>query len=229
MNDAKLSKIRALLAKAEATDFPAEAETYRDKAYALITEYGIDEALAFAEGKTRDEIGRAEFLVEAPYALDKVVLLVGVYSALGAQVVRFSRGKDQKVVIVGYQSDLDRAEILYTSLLVQAFCELQASWARSVSDRKTFLSGFANEIHRRLKEAAVRAAEQTQESAAGTSTALVLVDRKAAVQHAFAEAFPNTKKVKRTLRGDGYAAGKAAGARADLGGKRVGGHRRALA
>lgn len=237
MNESKLARVRALLAKAENTDFPAEAETYREKAYALIAEYGIDEALAFAEGKTRDEIGKAEIWIENPYGRDKVALCASVYQPLGLRVVYFNSARDgkpgYKVVAVGYQSDLERAEILYTSLLVQAFRELNYApkgqvAARSTSNRKTFLVGFSYVIRQRLIEAAACAAERVHEVSTGVSTALVLVDRKTAVAQAFTEAFPHTKKVSRKLSGNGYAAGKEAGARADLGNKRVGGNRRAL-
>ena len=47
-NDSVLHKVRALLAKAEATPFDAEAEAFTSKAQELIARYRIDDALLSA-------------------------------------------------------------------------------------------------------------------------------------------------------------------------------------
>ena len=57
--------------------------------------------------------------------------------------------------------------------------------------------------------------------------ALVLTDRTARVDRAYAEAFPQVGRARQTrLSGSGYAAGADAGARADLGGRAVAPHTR---
>ena len=47
-DDRRLSTIRALLAKAEATEYPDEAEAFFAKASELISRWAIDEAMLWA-------------------------------------------------------------------------------------------------------------------------------------------------------------------------------------
>jgi hypothetical protein len=82
-------------------------------------------------------------------------------------------------------------------------------------------------VHQRLVEAEARAAEsaaaaRASPSGTGPSVALVLADRSARVDRAYAEEFPQIGRARRAqLSGSGYAAGAHAGARADLGGRAV--------
>ena len=46
--DKRLATIRSLLAKAEATDYPEEAEAFFAKASELISRWAIDEAMIWA-------------------------------------------------------------------------------------------------------------------------------------------------------------------------------------
>ncbi len=54
--DARLTTIRNLLAKAEATTFPAEAEAFTAKATELMARHRIDEALVWARDDRRTEV-----------------------------------------------------------------------------------------------------------------------------------------------------------------------------
>jgi hypothetical protein len=84
-------------------------------------------------------------------------------------------------------------------------------------------------VHRRLVDAerrAERRAEQRAEERGGSAgggagspgAALVLADRRSQVERAYAEAFPALGRSRRSvLSGTGFAAGAAAGERADLG------------
>src|SRR5207247_5227929 len=84
--------------------------------------------------------------------------------------------------------------------------------------RRTWLTGFASEIYRRLT-AAERAATDQHDAAGATrgpSAALVLADRRSVVKKAFEERFTNLQKGRnRRLSGRGFGAGIAAGRRAD--------------
>jgi hypothetical protein len=133
--------------------------------------------------------------------------------------------------IIGYQSDVERAELLYTSLLLQATTQLTRVRPHRLSDesvaayRRSWLYGFATAVYRRLL-AAEQKAEQSStaagEQASGVSTALVLVDRKAQVEKTMTELFPNLRKGRgRSPTGTGAGAGYAAGQRADLDGTSV--------
>lgn len=232
-----LARVRALLAKAESTEHAAEAETYNAKARDLIARHGIDEALAFAAGRTRDSIERRVLYTEAPYALDKVGLLNAVYDPLNCRTVRHGgkyRDGRIKVTVVGYSADLDRAELLYTSLLLQAVhgaareVGTRGHASRTAADRRAWLAGFASAVRGRLTVAEREARDAATGEADGPSTAVVLADRTTAVERDLAAAFPNLRQSYRSLSGSGYGAGHAAGQRADIGGKRVGGARAAL-
>jgi hypothetical protein len=234
VNDAKLARIRALLSKAESTDFEAEAQTYREKAFALMAEHGIEEAMLAASGAVTDDIETRVIVIPAPYALDKVYLLNAIAQPLNGHVVRYKGTADMYVKLTGYASDLERIELLYTSLLLQqasgAAREMRSGWnaAQTRSNRKAWMLGFAHEVYARLK-AANTVAQTAAEASTGTSTALVLRDRSKAVEEASKAANGRIRKGgARKLNGNGYTEGRAAGARADLGHRRVGGTRRAL-
>ena len=92
--------------------------------------------------------------------------------------------------------------------------------------RRSWLHGFAVRVHERLAEAEAAAADReagtagagSSPSDAARSVALVLADRTARVDQAYAEVFPQVGRARQArLSGSGYAEGDRAGARADLG------------
>lgn len=127
--------------------------------------------------------------------------------------------------LFGHASDLDRVELLFTSLLLQATHGVVRAPSRSLSasgvaaDRRAWLAGFTTAVHERLTTAETEAVQ-----AAGSSTDLVLVSRTALVEQAGDDYYGKTQTRKRTLRGSGYSSGHAAGIRADLGTGHVGGN-----
>jgi hypothetical protein len=241
----KLAQIRALLAKAQSTEFEHERDALNAKANALIAKYGIDEALAQAQDASRHEVQVRELVVEGPYAGDKSRLAHSIYVVLGAKTIRVGGARrtsagiplgknDILIKIFGYDSDLDRAEILYTSLLIQAIhgmaTEAVAGYSArgTMANRRAWLAGFINAVYTRLLAAESRAksaAQAEQEASGGMSTALVLVDRAKSVEDAFTLAHVGTKitKGRTSYSGHGYSRGIAAGQRADIGAGRVGG------
>lgn len=152
-----LDRVRALLAKAEATDFPAEAEAYSAKAQELITRYRIEEVTAPAVDVTpfARRIG-----VDHPYESEKASLLDAVGRANGCRTVwspelGFS-------TIFGFDTDIDAVELLHTSLLVQANRamtrdEPAKGKARVKAFRRSFLIAYAIRIGERLREVAEQA------------------------------------------------------------------------
>jgi hypothetical protein len=236
-SDAVLAKVRKILAKAED---PAatreEAETYTAKAAELVAAYGIDRALLAETAPGSDVVGDRVVVLDAPYALDKANLLSGVATALRCQAVQRTRhdvaGKQLSMHLFGYDSDLARAEVLYTSLLLQATSALQRSVAppgeNLAAYRRSWLAGFTSAVVRRLlesEERAARAAEATQDdqTPTGRSVSLVLADRSVAVRSARDREYPHLRTASaRTLSGSGGRSGYLAGQRADLGGTRVG-------
>ena len=238
MTDVMLDKVRKLLAKAEDPACTAEeAAAFTGKAAELIAKYGVDRALLAARDPATDAVGDRVVQILPPYALDKVGLLVGVASALRCRSVR-REGQGHRgfsVHLFGFGSDLERAELLFTSLLVQAAYGLAAAVPRRYENlaafRRSWLAGFTRTVAYRLREAEQRAAAAAgDEPVSGSSTALVLADRSDRVARRVAEVYPRLESVgPRRLTGSGMWAGMDAGQHADLGGGRMPSGRRAAA
>lgn len=235
-----LARVRKLLAKAEdPAATPAEAETYTAKAAALMAAHGIDRALLALADPSLDVVGDLVVLVDRPYAADKADLLGTVAAALGCRGVRRTRypdgAKELSLHLFGHRSDLQRVEILYTSLLVQALHALARTPVPSddhpAAFRRSWLAGYTASIGGRLARVEEAAAEGADERFAqhGTSSAIVLADRSHAVEAARDETYPHLRPATaRRLSGTGAHDGWSAGQRADIGDTRLGGTRRSL-
>ncbi len=213
-----LSRVRALLAKAESTPFDEEAEALTAKAQELIARYALDEALLH-EG---DDVGQPSvrrLTVDPPYADAKAVLLHAVGAANRCRVVH-SRDVGW-VTLFGYDADLDAVELLGASLLAQATAAMArhgsrrdaAGRSRTRSFRRSFLYGFASRIGERLRETA------DAEVAATDADALlpVLAARDDRLDAAVTAAFPRLERSSGSIsHGGGYLAGRAAADDADL-------------
>lgn len=238
--DTMLAKVRKLLAKAEdLATTPEEAEAYNRKASELIAAYGIDRALIALADPSRDVVGDRVIVLERPWAADKADLLAEIAIALGCRGVRRSSheagGKVLSLHLFGHHSDLERSEILFTSLLVQAMHALGRTPVpvaeHPAAFRRSWLAGFSTAVGRRLAEAERAAAHDADDrfAANGTSSALVLADRSEAVSRVMTEHYPHLRvRSARRLSGSGGRAGWHAGQDADLGGQRLTGGHRAL-
>jgi hypothetical protein len=207
-----LDRVRALLAKAEATDFPAEAEAYSAKAQELITRYRIAEVTAPAVDVTpfARRIG-----VDHPYENEKASLLDAVSRANGCRTVwspelGFS-------TIFGFDADIDAVELLHTSLLVQANRamtrdEPAKGKARVKAFRRSFLVAYAIRIGERLREVAER------EFAGRGDLLPVLRSRDVEVRAAMEKVFPRTvrSRASRVDSLEGWDSGRAAADEAHL-------------
>ncbi len=231
MTDTMLERVRKLLAKAEDPGCtPAEAAALNDKAAELIAKYGVDQALLAAASPEVDPVGDRVIHIEAPYALDKASLLGAVAFALRCRSVRrkdwSSDGYVYSMHLFGCASDLERTELLFTSLLVQASYGLAAaqvpSWEPPATFRRSWLAGFTQAVGRRLRDAEQRATAAAESAGPASSMALVLADRGDRVSQRVAEVYPRLGSAgPRRLMGSGAGAGYAAGQRADLGGTRL--------
>ncbi|GGK95464.1 hypothetical protein GCM10012284_31960 [Mangrovihabitans endophyticus] len=214
-----------MLAKAEdPACTPAEAEAFTAKAAELIAKYGVDRALLAADGRTPDPVGDRMMTVVPPYARDKAALLAVVALALRCRVVHLERRGGARTHLFGHDADLERAELLFTSLLVQAAHGLTAAAVPSgehpAAFRRSWLVGYTEAVRGRLL-AAERAATREAERSAGTGAELVLRDRTSEVERRRDEVYPHLTKVgPRRLLGTGRRQGYAAGRVADLGSQR---------
>lgn len=218
-----LSRIRALLAKAESTDFPEEAEALTAKAQELMARESIDEALLSAGRASKDVPGAVRIGVDAPYDGAKSMLLDAVAEANRCRAV-WSQ-EFGFCTVVGFEADLDAVELLYTSLLVQATTAMQHAGdrrhrggsRRTRAYRESFLVAYAGRIRDRLAEAAREAVAEVTAGSGDGRLLPVLAARGEAVDEAVGAMFPRLTS-ERVRIGDeaGYVAGQAAADRASL-------------
>lgn len=224
-DEAILTKVRALLAKAESTGFEHEAHALTAKAQELMARYSIDQAVANSgEAKRRESPSARRVPVDDPYTGAKSRLLAVVASANNVRAVW---DEDQALMtLLGFEADLDTVDMLFTSLLMQASKAMLAKGrirdarghSRTRSFRQSFFMAFGQRIHERLVMAG-RQARETAERDLGRSLLPVLSGRLEEVDEFTARLFPNLAKAKTSsvTNRDGWLAGRAAAEMATLG------------
>jgi hypothetical protein len=190
-----LTKVRALLAKAEATGYAAEAEALTAKAQHLMTRHAIDEALLHAHGNEPIGVISLRIHISAPYPSEKVSLLGQVARTNRCRLIWLE--KFAIATLVGMPMDINQVELLFTSLLVQATravveagASQPGSFDRSASFRKSFLASYAVRIGERLTDSADTAA-----SSYGAELVPVMRRQAEAVDREFERLFPSTYEV----------------------------------
>jgi len=235
-------RVRALLAKAESTTFPDEAEAFTAKAQELIARHAIDMAMLGRDRNDRSPMGAAvgrRVLIDDPYGKAKSMLLGAIATANGCKTV-WSSGMGIATVF-GAPNDIDAVELLFTSLLTQATAAMVAATphpatapgglllsrlgrrkgggngGQSRSFRQSFLVAYAVRIGERLQEAADTAADDAR-AQHGDNVLPVLAARDAAAEEACALTFPRlrTQRIS-TSNAEGWVAGRAAADRARIG------------
>lgn len=228
-----LGKVRMMLAKAESTTFPEEAETFTAAAQKLMTRHSIDQALLERVGHGSDGPTAIRLGIERPYETPRFHLVSAVARANRCKAVW---QKDLGFsTVIGFPTDLRAVELLFTSLRVQATSAMTAAgsrehWtgqSRTRSFRNSFLTAFAVRIGERLETAATDARHEGEAQiegtpssrSAGRETALVLAARDEEVEAAVAERFPRlqTSRSRAALDAEGWVSGTSAADRADLG------------
>jgi hypothetical protein len=227
--DRVLARIRILLAKAESTEFAAEAETFTAKAQDLITRHAIDEALLQESAEDSIEVSGVRVHISNPYPSEKVQLL--------SQVARANRSRAVwnpslgLATVVGTPTDVDLVEMLFTSLLIQATRAMAEAgtrragaghfqggttlleppaFQRSASFRRSFLMAYAVRIGERLNEASDAAT-----ASYGSALVPLLQRQTTAVQEEFDRLFPQTRQARAgRYNALGWDAGRAAADRA---------------
>jgi hypothetical protein len=221
-----LARVRGLLAKAESTTFPDEAEALSAKAQELMTRHAFDRALVDSAPQSQSATARRIWL-DNPYASAKVLLVQSVAKANRCRTMYYSNLGF--VTVLGNEVDLRIVELLSTSLLVQATKAMVAKGSqishsgqsRTRSYRQAFLVAYANRIGERLR--GVSEASVAAESEPGRLLP-VLAARSKAVDDLFVEMFPRTvSKPVSVTNAAGWAAGRAAADAAVLSsGQRIG-------
>ena len=212
--DRMRDKIRKILILAQdpATG-EKEAGNYRQMAAELMVKYGIELAMT----QTIDSVAsftpvfKSVFFTN-PAASSKKDLYLAIADGLGVQQIKMPNGTYE---ILGFQSDIDVLEFLFTELLLDGTTELQKADRPSKQNptrfRISFWMGYSQEVEERLRKANKKIVDETPGSA------VVLYDRSQLVDNLFDERHPDViMRTRRYYLGSGYNQGKAAGSRANL-------------
>ena len=223
-----LDRVRALLAKAESTDFPHEADALTAKAQELMARHRIDHALLVAGTGERDQPVTRRIAVDNPYEAPKSLLLQVVAESNSCRAVWAKRFGF--TTVVGFPTDLDSTELLFTSLLVQATKAMTQAKPSTGADgrnttrsfRQSFLTAYASRIGERLSATADEVGQEAAGSARSSQLLPVLAARDDAVRDAFERQFPELAHHPTTISNrQGWASGRAAADRALLQGRQA--------
>lgn len=219
---AMLERVRALLAKAESTTFPKEAEAFTAKAQELMARHAINQAMLDV-GRTA---GPADVVgwrigIDDPYAAAKSLLLDRIAVANRCRAVWSKRLWFSTVF--GTRSDLEMVEILFTSLLVQGTDAMlragravdRSGRSRTRSFRQSFLVAYATRIGERLSATTAEVVADAERR--GDAVLPVLASRAEAVDDAVMAAYPDMVERGMAISNyAGWAAGRAAAEVASL-------------
>lgn len=229
----KFATIEMLLAKAESTNFPAEAELAMAQAEKMMIQYGFERAEFNGDNRQDKVMVQVRFACTGTYHLGKVMAYSNIASAYqSVEVLRLKgQGSTTYLILIGEQGDVDNIVRVLNSLDIQAEHAVKSWWATNPpatmfgrqdgwKARRDFIVGFGRGAAQRVRESLVEVVRE-----GGTGTELVLVNRmKDAAAHREA-LYPVIRHSKSRMHGGlgGRAAGHAAGLEANIGTKAMGG------
>lgn len=255
MSESLNQKIAKLLRLAERAGTPEEAESASRMAEKLMLKWGIEEATIRANmGDAKPEeivIKRIPFphlFVKARTGVaHSIVRGMGnlkSWNYIGAVIDGKADAKGYTIAIMGFESDVDRAITLINSLVLQADHSLAQWWkeyrrgpgkgmkaSEQFRAKRQFLMSFGHAVQMRLSEMRAEVVQEEMAKAQGsTSTEVALLDRGAAVEKEYQDKYASGMKAGRGVKGSwaGSAEGRAAGQRANLGQRGLGGPRGAI-
>jgi hypothetical protein len=194
-----LARVRALLAKAESTEYPDEAEALSAKAQQLMTKFSLDRVLVEeAAGEHKDDdVAERRIWLDKPYVSAKAMLVTVVANVNRCRSILLD--KIGLMSVVGDQADVRLVEVLTTSLLVQANRAMLAQGgqrtprgqSRTRSYRQSFLVSYAQRIGERLQEGATAAHKEMD---ADDRLLPALAARDARIEEKVSELFPELRR-----------------------------------
>lgn len=217
-----LKKIKALLAKAEATQYPAEAEAFTAKAQELMGRYAIDMAMLGGYGADK-KIICIDLAIVRPFVRAKGSLLhvIAINNRCVAVAPYSTRNKRPGYVfkLFGYEDDVNMVKMLFESLLIQqaralGFSERDrmAAGVHGKTWTNSFLIGYSHRIYERLHEM-----QKMTYADAGNSMALVLVGAGKRVEDAVRREMNVKNGTVASVEASASKAGRRAANNADLG------------
>lgn len=225
-----ITRVQALIAKAESSPFPAEADAFMAKAQQLINDHAIDQARLTGADPT--SVGHDTLPMKGTYTKERCLIWSAVARANRCQVLTLSSYGSSKVsdlTLIGRTQDRELVRLLATSLELQAVRRLDdlephPLGGSAVVQRRSFLRGFALEVTDRLRRSG------HTHAVVGQSAEQALVLARDAVDRYVADNFDVSRGRRTSAQHDGmaFSYGRRAGANADVGASRLGNNRRAL-
>jgi len=223
--DTLIGKVRKLLAMAEGTSNPNEADAFSRKAAVLIAEHRIrpDQLTAASAGDGDLRVDEVE-LGRGAYVRGRLALLQAVAGPHGCQVVFERRPGGTVAFVAGFRTDLEAVGLLFHSLNSQAAArmarERRGTAAATQQWRRSFLFGYANQIQTMLDETAREATDRVHPSSAAVPA---LRARERRVDEFARQQFGRVvaARLPKAATPQGYVAGRDAASRADLGRRQV--------
>lgn len=229
--DAKvIDRVAKLLAQAEDKGVtPEEADAFAAKAEELMIRHAINAAQIAAHNGTKvDPIERKYIYFSGIFSTADRWMSNRVGEAFGFKVLQGKSGPRHYSVWIGFVSEMEQAEVLVASLLIQSRRALEPQ-ARSWKNygyskqelyvaRRSFIEGFGGTVAKRIADTRKRVTDEVAES--DDSLLPVLASREQQVEVAFAQMYPQLRKgraVRRSYDPVGGIAGSVAGASADIG------------
>lgn len=132
-----LRKVRALLAKANDTPFTEEADSFRQKADELMTMFAISEfELSESDHSKREQIiNRTIFVVKYGSVVQQEMTDLSSVVARHCRcrpvyygLTRNYKGGDITVLVVGFESDVDYFDLMFTSLQMHMANDLEPKY-----------------------------------------------------------------------------------------------------
>lgn len=164
-----------------------------------------------------------------------------IWDQAAGKSAKGTKYRNQKYTVIGFTSDLDRGLMLLTSLLVQGSRQVAADYRREGEPRgerrsvyyRSWWAQFTDVIYTRLsviRDLQIRDQDDSSSEPNSTDTELVLAARYDIVNRKLEELFPSLKKTRGMSYGSGSGgiAGREAGQRADIGGRKIDGNTRAI-
>lgn len=234
-------RITALLAKAESAT-PEEAESLTEKAMQLMAKFNIEQSLLdmrrAAAGQKTESIIKYNFRFTGTYHRALLYTFESIAKTLGLEA-SFHRYRNESVLhVYGFETDVEQAELLMTSLQLQLTAALTSWWStytdrawltpmEKFKSRRTFMFAFGEGVEIRLI-AAKRSAVAEAETATPGST-LVLRDRRMQLTEYYQALDVKSVKIDQPITDyDAYTEGLKSGKSADTGEKRVVNERRSI-
>lgn len=224
-----IERVRKLLERASHESTPAaEATACMEMATELAAKYGIKRAMLAARNPDADPLTEGIFDLDPPWSLDQANFLNNLAIAMRCAAVEIHRpeedGKGHRLHILGFQSDIERATLLFAHAMIQVWraeqkTSVPAAYSRTPSQKRTwkrrFVQGCMQEVIMRVRKIEGLAAAEAEGQTNGTE--LMLASRASRAQAAMRKAYPEIENTAVAWSGAGLREGRAAGAKFDLG------------